>query len=122
MIRLTALLHRNHALSSEQFQAHWGSTHAELVRSLPRIDEWVTRYEQHPRLHAPGQWTGSQGFDGITVQWFHDIESFAAMTQDIDYRQKVAPDERQLLDMTRSVFLVTAEPRVIIEGPDELLL
>lgn len=119
MIRLTALLHRNHALSPEAFEAHWRDTHAELVRSLPHIDDWVVRYEQHPRLHVPGRWTGSSGFDGMAVQWFRDIAALDAMTKDVDYRQLVAPDERHLLDMTRSVFLVTDEPRVVIDGPGE---
>lgn len=117
MIRLTALLHRNHALTSEQFHDHWRGTHAELIRSMPRIGDYVQRYEQHPRLAAPGHWTGSQGFDGITVQTFSDVQAFEAFTQDVDYRQLVAPDERHLLDMNRSVFLVTDEPRIVIEAP-----
>jgi hypothetical protein len=115
MIRLTALLHRRHGLSREEFLDHWQSTHAGLMRDLPHIGDYVTRYEQHPRLDVPGRWTGSQGFDGMAVQWFPDIEAFTAMTQDVDYRQTVAPDERHLLDMNRSVFIITTDPRVVID-------
>lgn len=116
MIRLTALLHRNQALSPTVFDTHWRNTHAELVRSLPHIHDWVVRYEQHPRLHAPGRWTGTAGVDGMAVQWFRDIEGLEALMKDVDYRQLVAPDERYLLDLNRSVFLVTDEPRVVIDG------
>jgi EthD domain len=116
MIRLTALLRRNPALSPAVFDAHWRHTHAELVRSLPRIDDWVVRYEQHPRRRAPGRWTGTAGFDGMAMQWFRDLDGLEALITDPDYRQLVAPDEQYLLDLDRSVFLVTDEPRVVIDG------
>ena len=116
MIRLTAMLARNPALSPAVFESHWRTTHAELMRSLPRIDEYVVRYEQHPRLVADGRWTGSEGFDGVAVQWFRDLESLEAMVADPDYRHLVVPDERYLLDLPGSAFLITSEPRVII-GP-----
>jgi EthD domain len=114
MIRLTALLARNPALSPTVFESHWRSTHAELVRSLPRAKDWIVRYEQHPRLQAPGHWTGSEGFDGVTVQWFRDLDALEAMIRDPDYRHLVAPDEKYLLDLPGSAFMVTAEPRVVI--------
>lgn len=116
MIRLTALLQRNPALSADEFQAHWRDTHAELVRSVPGIEDWVVRYEQHPRLVAPGQWTGSEGYDGMAVQWFRGLDDLVAMIQDPAYRHLVTPDELRLLDLKASSFLVTAEPRVIIDG------
>lgn len=116
VIRLTALLHRNRTLSRNVFDAHWRNTHAELVRSLPHVKDWVVRYEQHPRLLAPGHWTGTDGFDGMAVQWFRDLSDLEALVKDVDYRHIVAPDERYLLDMNRSVFLVTDAPRVVIDG------
>ncbi len=116
MIRLTALLQRNPALSPEEFEAHWRDTHAELVSSVPGIRDWVVRYEQHPRLVQPGGWTGSEGFGGMAVQWFNNLDDLMAMTQDPAYRHRIAPDELRLLDMQRSVFLVTGEPRIIIDG------
>ncbi|MGH9213029.1 MAG: EthD domain-containing protein [Acidimicrobiales bacterium] len=116
MIRLTALLRRNPTLSPTVFASHWRTTHAQLIRSLPRIDDWVVRYEQHPRLQAPGHWTGTEDVDGVAMQWFRDLDSLAALIKDPDYRHLVAPDEQYLLDMERSVFVVTEEPRVIIDG------
>jgi uncharacterized protein (TIGR02118 family) len=115
MIRLTALLRRNPALSHEEFDNHWRDTHAELISSVPGIRDWVVRYEQHPRLVQPGGWTGSEGFDGMTVQWFRSHEDLMAMIQDPAYRHRVSPDELRLLDLEGSAFLLTTEPRVIID-------
>ncbi|HET6775892.1 MAG TPA: EthD domain-containing protein [Acidimicrobiales bacterium] len=116
MIRLTAMLRRNPALTAEQFHAHWRDVHAAKVRSVPGVAGWVVRYEQHPRLPAgDGRWTGSDGFDGIAMQWYRSIDDFHAMVADAEYRRVVAPDERYLLDLAGSVFLLTDEPRTVIE-------
>lgn len=115
MIRLTALLRRNPALTAEEFHAHWRDVHAAKILSVPGIDRWVVRYEQHPRLPpGPGRWTGSAGFDGMTLQWYRSVDDLAAMVADAEYRRIVGPDERYLLDLDRSVFLVTDEARVVI--------
>ena len=117
MIRLTAMLRRNPALDAALFHDHWRDVHAAKILSVPGIGDRVVRYEQHPRVpDAPGQWTGSEGFDGVTVQWFRDLDAFAAMISDPEYRRIVGPDERELLDLAGSVYLLTAEPRVVIDG------
>jgi hypothetical protein len=117
MIRLTAMLRRNPALTAAEFETHWSGVHAGLMRAMPGAEDRVLRYEQHPRLVAPGQWTGSEGFDGVAVQWFPRLDDLMAMIADPSYQRTVAPDEQHLLDLHRSVFLVTDEPRVIIDGP-----
>ena len=115
MIRLTAMLCRNPALSPEEFRGHWATTHAELIRATPGVAENILRYEQHPRLAgAPGEWTGSEGFDGVTVQLFRSRADLEAMLRSPGYRQDVAPDEQRLLDFERSAFLLTDEPRLVI--------
>lgn len=120
MIRLTALLRRNPALSAEEFQTHWRDVHAPLILSVPGIERWVVRYEQHPPASLPaGAWGGSDDVDGITLQWFRSYDDFVAMISDPAYREIVGPDEKHLVDMDRSVFLLTEEPagaRVVIDG------
>jgi hypothetical protein len=116
MVRLTALLRRNPALSHEEFEAHWRDVHGPLMRSLPNIEQRVVRYEQHPRAVAPGLWTGSEGVDGMAVQWFPQVDDLMAMIADPSYAERIAPDERHLLDLDRSLFVVTSEPRVVIGG------
>jgi EthD domain len=117
MIRLTALLRRNPALTPAEFQAHWSGTHARLMRDLPGVEDRVVRYEQHPRLVAPGRWTGTEGVDGMAVQWFRSVDDLLGMVADPDYQRTVAPDEQHLLDLQSSVFLVTDEPRLILPTP-----
>jgi hypothetical protein len=115
MIRLTAMLRRNPALSAEEFHAHWRDVHAAKIRSVPGVVGRVVRYEQHPRLAAgPGTWTGSDGFDGVTVQCYRSLDDFTAMVGDPRYQEIVAPDERHLLDLDGGVYLLTGEPRVVI--------
>jgi hypothetical protein len=117
MIRLTAMLRRNPALSVAEFHAHWRDVHAAKIRSVPGIGDRVVRYEQHPRVaDAPGTWTGSEGFDGVTTQWFRSLDDFAAMVADPAYQRIVGPDERHLLDLAGGVYLLTGEPRVILGG------
>lgn len=115
MIRLTAMLRRNPALSPEEFQAHWRDVHAAKILSVPGMRDRLVRYEQHPRLDpGPGGWAGTEGFDGVAVQTFRSLDDFTAMTVDPGYQETVAPDERRLLDLAGGVYLLTAEPRVIL--------
>ena len=113
MIRLTALLRRHPDLSPEEFQAHWRDVHAARILSVPRIREWLVRYEQHPRV-PEGAWTGTEGFDGMTLQWYESLDDFMAMISDADYQRIVGPDERYLIDLDNSVYLLTDEPRTIL--------
>jgi EthD domain len=120
MIRLTAMLRRHPALDADRFHTHWRDVHAAKILSVPGIGDHVVRYEQHPRVpDTPGRWTGSEGFDGVTVQWFDDLDGFNAMIADPGYRRIVGPDERELLDLAGSVYLLTDEPRVVLDryGP-----
>jgi hypothetical protein len=117
MIRLTAMLRRNPALTAEEFQAHWRDVHADKIRSVPGVRSRLVRYEQHPRLAAGANgWAGTEGFDGVAMQWYRSLDDFIAMTNDPGYQETVAPDERRLLDLAGGVYLLTGEPRIVIEG------
>jgi hypothetical protein len=50
----------------------------------------------------------------MAVQWFQGLDDLLAMVADPAYQRSVAPDEKHLLDLDRSAFLVTDEPRLII--------
>ncbi len=115
MIKLTCLLVRNPALSAEQFQQHWRTTHAELIRSVPGIDRWLRRYTQRSPLDDPS-WTGTSELDGVTEQWFDSYADFEAMISDPGYRATVGKDEGVLLDMDKIVCLITEDVRVVTGG------
>jgi EthD domain len=115
MIRLTAMLRRNPALTAEEFQDQWRDVHAAKIVSAPGARARLLRYEQHPRLATRAdRWTGTEGFDGIAVQWYRSLDDFTAMTNDSGYQETVAADERRLLDLAGGVYLLTDEPRIII--------
>jgi hypothetical protein len=116
MIRLTAMLRRNPALTAEEFQAHWRDVHADKILSVPGVRSRLVRYEQHPRLAAGDDgWAGTEGFDGVAMQWYRSLDDFIAMTNDPGYHEVVAPDEGRLLDLAGGVYLLTGEPRIVIE-------
>jgi uncharacterized protein (TIGR02118 family) len=116
MIKLTCMLRRNPALSAEEFQAHWRTTHADLIRSVPGIDRWLIRYEQRSPVDEPDGWTGTAEFDGVTEQWFESYADFVAMIADAGYREIVGADEPVLLDMTAIVCTITEDVRPIVDG------
>ena len=119
MVRLTAVLKRNPALTREEFLAHWRDVHAAKILSVPGIDRWLVRYEQHERLDAAVAgvpWTGTEGYDGVTLQWFRSLDDFYAMIGDPEYQRIVGPDERALLDLDGLVAVLTEETRVIADG------
>jgi len=115
MIRLTATLFRNPAMTHQQFLDHWMGSHGPLIASLPNLARHILRYEQHPRA-GDGPLFGTEGCDGVTVQWFESEQDFLAFLSEPDYRSHIVPDERHLLDMDRVQFVLTSEPRLVLGG------
>jgi hypothetical protein len=119
VIRLTAMLTRNPSLTHDEFLAHWRTVHGPKILAVPGIERWLVRYEQHERLDAEAAgvpWTGTEGYDGVTMQWFRSLADFYAMISDAEYRRIVGPDERLLLDHEATIALLTEEPSVVIDG------
>ncbi len=114
MIRLTALLHRNPALTHDEFIAHWHGVHGPLIRDTPALARHIVRYEQHPITDDRGAGVG--GHDGVAMQWFASIDDLFAFISEPEYAEVLAPDERRLLDMDRIQVAFTEEPVVVIDG------
>ena len=111
MVRLTALLVRNPALSHEEFLDHWLNHHGPLIAATPGLAQHILRYEQH--VHVPQEWTGGREFDGMTVQWMESVDSLLAFTMDPAYAEVLEPDEHHLLDRSKLGWMmseVTATP------------
>jgi hypothetical protein len=114
MIRLTAMLVRNPALTHDEFLRHWHDVHGPLIRDTPELARHILRYEQHPLADDRG--AGTAGFDGVAVQWLESMDSLWAFIAEPAYAERLAPDERRLLDMERIVVTFTEEPVVVIDG------
>ncbi len=114
MVRLTALLVRNPALTHDEFLAHWHGVHGPLIRDTPALARHIVRYEQHPLTDDRGAGVG--GYDGVAMQWFESIDGLFAFIAEPEYADVLAPDERRLLDMDRIQVSFTEEPVVVIDG------
>lgn len=119
MVKLVAVLRRNPDMSFEEFVSHWRDVHGPLIANEPTLARHIVRYEQHVR-HRPDQLSGTDGIDGVAVQWFRTIDDFAAFMAEPKYRELIAPDERRFLDMDALEFVITEEPNVAIgdDGSD----
>ncbi|MBI2705212.1 MAG: EthD domain-containing protein [Actinobacteria bacterium] len=111
MIKLVAFLKRKPGMSADDFYDHWFNQHAPLIASTPELAQHIVRYEQ---LALD---TGTDGYDGITIQWMESRASFEAFVAEPKYLELIYPDEGRFLDRDGIVWMISAEPRVVIDGP-----
>jgi uncharacterized protein (TIGR02118 family) len=115
MVKLFAVLKRKAEMTHEEFVEHWLHRHGPLIANTPSLARHIVRYEQHVR-HRPDALSGDLRFDGVTVQWFEDMDEFVGFMSEPEYAEQVHPDEARFLDMDELVFIVTEEPVVPIDG------
>ncbi len=115
MLKLVALLRRRPDMSYDEFVAHWRDHHGPLIRDTPSIARHIARYEQHAR-HSADPWSGTEGVDGVAIQWFADFDAWKAFLAEPDYARLIAPDEARFLDGSKVEFVVLDEPTVVIDG------
>jgi len=116
MVRLTCLLRRKEGLTPAEFQAHWKDVHGPLI-ARSQSGRHVLRYEQHPRPLEDYADDDDAGYDGVTVQWFADMDSYRAHMGEPDFREIWADIER-FLDTDRLHFVVTEHPRLVMGDED----
>jgi hypothetical protein len=116
MVKLFAVLRRNPDLTVEEFVTHWRDVHGPLIASEPTLARHIVRYEQHLR-HRPDRLSGTDGVDGVAIQWFSSMDDFVGFLSEPAYAELIAPDEGRFLDLERLEFVITDEPTVIIDGP-----
>jgi hypothetical protein len=115
MIKLTCLLKRREGMTPLEFQTYWRDNHAQLIAN-GQCGTHVLRYEQHPRPLA--DYAGDDdrsGYDGVTLQWFASMDEYYAHMQEEDSPQ-MFEDLPKFLDTDHLDFVLTEEPRVIIDG------
>ena len=115
MVKLFAVLKRKDGMTHEEFVDHWLNEHGPLIANTPSLARHIVRYEQHVR-HRPDALSGDKRFDGVTVQWFEDMDGFVGFMSEPEYGDLIHPDEERFLDMDELVFIVTEEPVVPIDG------
>ena len=116
MVKLVCFLKRREGMTREEFYDHWENHHAPLIAGTPELARHIVRYEQL-RVTTHTDWMGTEGYDGITLQWMVGPESFEGFIAEPKYAELIAPDEKSFLDTSKLVWMVTEEPKVAIEGP-----
>jgi uncharacterized protein (TIGR02118 family) len=115
MIKLTCLLKRKEGMTPAEFQDYWKEHHAALIANT-RCGSHVIRYEQNPRpLSDYRSDDDRSGYDGVTVQWFASMDEYNAHMNEVDSPQ-MFEDIPKFLDTDHLDFVLTEEPRVIIDG------
>ena len=112
MVRLTCILRRKEGLTPAEFHAHWRDVHGPLIASS-KSGQHVLRYEQHPRPLDDYAGDADPGFDGVTVQWFENMDAYRAHMQEPDFGDIWADIER-FLDTDQLHFVLTEHPRLVM--------
>lgn len=97
MIKLVCFVRRHPALDRETFHRHWAEQHGPLIAGESSLARHLRRYEQNSRLEGDYA-RDPDGYDGVTVQWLDDWQSFLDFVAEPAYREVLAPDEAYLLD------------------------
>jgi hypothetical protein len=117
MIKRIAFVCRNPSLSVDEFHARWRGPHADLFAKNPAVEDHVLRYEQNHR--KPRDYDRAEcPYDGAIIQWFESVESVHAMRSDTRWGE-VATDAAALLDVDKTLEILTSEEQIVIAGPDE---
>lgn len=112
MIKLIVAIRRRPEMTVEDFQDHWRTRHALLVKNNPATSRYVRKYVQCHTMLAEYAF-GDPAFDGTAELWFDSVADKDAFFSDPDYLRDVKPDEERFADMTRTVFFVTEEEIVL---------
>jgi uncharacterized protein (TIGR02118 family) len=110
VIKLIAFVRRKEGMSADEFHRYWREEHGPLV-ARTKSGSYALRYEQN---HVVRGSDDTDGFDGVTIQWFESVESFYASVREPDYAE-IAADTEKFLDMSRLEFVLTEEPDVIFD-------
>jgi hypothetical protein len=107
--KLLCILRRNPALDSSRFHAHWKSHHGGLFQRIPELNDPMIAYDQNHGLAIDAS------FDGVTEQWFADLETFVESLRAEANVSDVAPDVAFMLDPNGVHFIMTGRPTVARE-------
>jgi len=110
MIKVIYFFKRRPGMSVEDFQAHWRTTHADIIVALPGI----RRYVQNHTLPSAYR-KGEPAFDGVAESWFDDTQTLKALAATPQYAAVLA-DEPKFIDGPTMGSIITDE-HVLKDGP-----
>jgi uncharacterized protein (TIGR02118 family) len=110
MIKVIYFFKRRPGMSVEDFQAHWRTTHADIIVALPGIRRYVQNHVL-PSAYRKGE----PAFDGVAESWFDDTQTLKALAAAPQYAAVLA-DEPKFIDGATMGSIITEE-HVIKDGP-----
>lgn len=123
MLKKIAFLKRRPDLTDEAFRAYWRETHGPLVAQAPGYERYRLGYAQNHMQGAtpigkPFPWSGMAEF------WLPgDSPNEDEYATTSIYRDRVAVDERNFIDMDGTISMTARESRVIEgDGPAKLVI
>ncbi|HIM03187.1 MAG TPA: hypothetical protein EYG46_19600 [Myxococcales bacterium] len=120
MIELICFVRRKEGMDRDAFHEHWLNHHGPLIRNTPELSKYVLRYEQNHRTDRDSERDrGSAGHDGVTIQWFENMQAFIGFCTDPAYYELIAPDEAKFLDRSAFHIFFAAEPIVQMPVQEE---
>jgi hypothetical protein len=115
VIHLICFVKAKQGLSREDFRAHWADVHGPLVADVVARGGHTEFYAQYSRTDADYDRPGAPDFDGVAVQSFQDMDDFHGFLSLPDVAGKLGLDGPEFMDGEKSVFILTDEPRVLID-------
>ena len=111
MIKISELLVRKPGMSRAEFHDYWQRVHGPLVMSIADIRRHVVKYVQS---HTQPDWfafLAGDGplYDGVAEVWCEGIDEAQRMFEEPAFGKLVTPDEKQFLDMDRTVILLMSQ-------------
>jgi uncharacterized protein (TIGR02118 family) len=114
-IKKIAFLEPKSGLSYENFRRHWLHVHGPLVANSPGYSDWRLRYVQN-HVVGPAPVGGAFPFAGMAEFWLPGAspneDAFSATET---YREHIAADERNFIDMERTISFAAKE-QVLVAG------
>lgn len=107
MLKFTFLIRKIEGMSKENFVDYHRNHHAPLFMSIPEAKQYVKKYVvSHPEII---EGFPTPVYDGITDIYFASMNDFNSFFSSENYKQKVRPDESNLVDLNNVVTLVSDE-------------
>jgi uncharacterized protein (TIGR02118 family) len=110
MIKQISFFKRKAGVSVDDFQVHWRTLHADLVRRLPGL----RRYVQNHTL-ASGYARHEPDYDGVAEAWFDTTDDMRATVGTAEL-EAIRADEHNFIDRSSMGTILTTEV-LIIDGP-----
>ena len=112
MIKMIITIKRREGMSREDFVRHQRGVHMSLLKSIPEARQYLRRFVVSYPIPAPDY--PGPSYDSVVEAWFDSMEDMKAFYSSENFRNKVAPDHANFMDLT-SYGRIIAEEDIVIE-------